>query len=103
MNMILEFFSAIYTEWKGNKCHPFNSRGDGWKDQKNIYKIWGLNLIVFSKKGVSCSVHIILLTIVRDNEKKFISVGLSYKDVMLFSKIFYVFDVVYVKSNSILC
>ena len=40
--------------------------------------------------------------IVRDNAEKFISVGLSYKDVMLFSKIFYVFDVVYVKSNSIL-
>ena len=39
--------------------------------------------------------------VVRDNAKKFTSVGLSYKDVILFSKIFYVFDVVYVKSNSI--
>ena len=35
--------------------------------------------------------------IVRDNAKKFTSVGLSYKDVIIFSKIFYVFDVVYVK------
>ena len=40
---------------------------------------------------------------VRDNAKKFASVGLSYSDVILFSKIFYMFDVVYVKSNSILC
>ena len=39
--------------------------------------------------------------IVRDNAKKFTSVALSYKDVILFSKIFYMFDVVYVKSNSI--
>ena len=39
--------------------------------------------------------------IVRDKAKKFTSVGLTYKDVILFSKIFYVFDVVYVKSNSI--
>ena len=37
---------------------------------------------------------------VRDNAKKFLSVGLSYKCVILFRKIFYVFDV-YVKSNSI--
>ena len=41
--------------------------------------------------------------IVRDNTKKFKSVGLSYKDVILFSKIFYVFDVVYVKSSSTSC
>ena len=34
--------------------------------------------------------------IVRDNVKKFTSVGLFYMDVILFSKIFYVFDVVYV-------
>ena len=39
--------------------------------------------------------------IVRDNAKNYTSVGLSYKDVILFSKIFYVFDVVYVKSNNI--
>ena len=41
--------------------------------------------------------------IVRDNAKKFTSVGLTYKGVVLFSKIFYMFDVVYVKSNSISC
>ena len=41
--------------------------------------------------------------IVTDNAKKLTSVGLFYKDVglILFSKIFYVFDVVYVKSMSI--
>ena len=33
----------------------------------------------------------------RDNAKNIT----SYKDVILFSKIFYVFDVIYVKSNSI--
>ena len=41
--------------------------------------------------------------VVRDNANKFTSVGISYKDVILFSKIFYVFDVVYVKSNRISC
>ena len=62
----------------------------------------GLNLIVFSEK-----VFLVLFCsrraayIVRDNAKKFTSLGLSYKDVILFSKIFYVFDVVYVESNSI--
>ena len=34
---------------------------------------------------------------VRDNAKQFTSVGVSYKDVILFSKIFYVFNVVHVK------
>ena len=48
-----------------------------------------------------CFVHVVLL--VRDNAKKFTSVGLSYKDVILFSKIGYLFDVVYVKSNRISC
>ena len=41
--------------------------------------------------------------IVRDNVIKFTSIGLSYKGVILFSKIVYVFDVVYVISNSISC
>ena len=41
--------------------------------------------------------------IIRDNAKAFTSVGLSYKEVILFSKMFHVFDVVYVKSNSITC
>ena len=35
--------------------------------------------------------------IVKDNTKKIASVGLSYKEVILFSKIFYMFNVVYVK------
>ena len=52
-----------------------------------------------------CFVHVVLLRayIVRDNARKFTSVGLSYKDVILFSKIFYVFYVVYVNPNSISC
>ena len=60
----------------------------------------------FSEKGVSCS---ILFTpyrtayIVRDNAKEFTSEGLSYKDLILFSKTFYLFDAVYVKSNRISC
>ena len=36
--------------------------------------------------------------IVRDNAKKITSVGLSCKEVILVIKIFYMFDVVYVKS-----
>ena len=69
-----------------------------------IYTIWGLNLIVFSEKGVFfvfCSRR--TAYIVRDYAKKFTSVHSSYKDVMLFSKIFYVFGVVYVRSNTISC
>ena len=57
-------------------------------------------MIVFSEKGVFCSVLFTsnsLQYIVRDNAKKFKSVGLSYKDVILFSKIYYVIDAVYVK------
>ena len=41
-----------YTEWKGNKCHPFNSRRGRLKGPKNVYTIWGLNLIVSSGKKV---------------------------------------------------
>ena len=50
-----------------------------------------------------CFVYDVLLYIVRNNAKKFTTVGLSFKDVILFSKILYMFDVVYVKSNSISC
>ena len=76
------------------------------KGPKKVYTIWGLNLIVSSEKGVSCSVSFTSYCVqymVRDNAKKFTSVGLSYNDVILFSKIFCMFDVVYVKSNSISC
>ena len=45
-----------YTEWKVNKCHPFNSRRGRLKGPKYVYTIWGLNLIVSSEKGVPCSV-----------------------------------------------
>ena len=80
----------------------FSSRRGRLKGPKNSYAIWGLNLIVFSEKGVSCSFYSCRTAyIVRYNAKKFTSIGLSYQDVILFSKIFYVFNAVYVKSNSI--
>ena len=47
-----------------------------------------------------CFVYVVLLISL---ERKITSVGLSFKGVILFSKIFYVFDAVYVKSNSISC
>ena len=63
-----------------------------------------LNLIVFSEKGfLSLSYVLPTSYIVRDNAKTFASLGLSYKDVILFLKIFYVFDIVYVNSNRISC
>ena len=71
-----------------------------------MYTIWGVKLIVFSEKGVSCSVFSRRTAyIVRDNAKTFTSIILSYKDlpVILFPKKNYVFDVVYLKSNSISC
>ena len=65
----------------------------------------GSKLECFSQKKVFlvlfCSLH--TAYIVRDNAKKITSVGISYKVVILFSKIFYVFDVDYVKSNRISC
>ena len=48
-----------------------------------------------------CFAHVVSVYIGRDNAKKFTSIGLFYKCVILFSKKFFVFDVVYVKSNSI--
>ena len=64
----------------------------------------GSKLDSFLRKGcfLFCFVHVVL-HIVRDNAKKITSVGLSYKGVILFSYIFYMFDVVYVKSNNISC
>ena len=97
-------YIKIYTGWKGNKCRPFNSRRGRLKGPKNVYTIWGLNLIVLSEKGVSYSAlftSYCLAYIVRDNAKKITSVGISYMGLILFSKIFYVFDLVYVKSSSI--
>ena len=43
--------------------------------------------------------------IVRDNAKKNTSIGrpISYMGLILFSKLFYLIDVVYVKSSSISC
>ena len=100
----------LYTDWKGNKCHPFNSRRGRLKGSIYIYiyiythTICGLNLIVFSEKGVSCSVLFTSYCLYRQRLcEKITSVGLSYKEVILFSKIFCVFYVVYVKSNRVAC
>ena len=63
----------------------------------------GSELDSFLKKRYSlfCFVHVVLFMSLKIMRKKITSVGISYKDVILFSKIFYVFDIVYVKSNSI--
>ena len=58
-----------YIRWKGNKCHPFNSRRARLKGSiyythtrthththTHIHTILGLNLIIFSEKAVYCSV-----------------------------------------------
>ena len=50
-----------------------------------------------------CFVHVVLLISLEVMRKKCTSVGLSYKGVILFIKIFYLFDLVYVKLNSISC
>ena len=66
-----------YTEWKGSKCHLFNSRRGRFKGPKNMYTIWGLNLIVSSE-----NVFLLLFCsrrtayIARDNAKKITSVVL---------------------------
>ena len=101
----------VYTEWKGNECHPFNSRRGrlkgpkilytGWKENKchpfnsrrgrlkdNIHTIWGVNLIVFSEKWYFFFRFVLLLISSEIMRKKFKSAGLSYKDVILFLKYF---------------
>ena len=47
-------------------------------------------------------VYVILLRSLEIVRKNITSVGLSYKEEILFSKIFYVFHVVYVKSHFML-
>ena len=46
-------FATGTTGWKGNKCHAFNIRLGRLKGPKNLYTIWGLNLILSSRKGVT--------------------------------------------------
>ena len=69
-----------------------------------IYNM-GSKLDSFLRKGffLFSFVHVVLLISFEIMRKKCPSVGLSYKNVILFSKIFYMFDVFYVKSNSISC
>ena len=69
-----------------------------------IYNM-GSELDSFIRKKVFLVLFCSRLTayIVRDNAKRITSVGISYMGLILFSKIFYVFDIVYVKSSSIPC
>ena len=65
----MSFFKSRRERLKGHIC----------------YTTWGLNLIVFLEKGflvLFCSRR--SAYIVRDNAKKFTSVGLSFKDVIFF-------------------
>ena len=50
-----------------------------------------------------CFIHVVLLISLEIMRKKNYISRFIYKDVILFSKIYYVFDVAYVKSNSISC
>ena len=70
----------------------------------HIYNM-GSKLDSFLRKRcfLFCFVHVVLLITLEIMRKKITSIGLSYNGVILFSKIFYMFDVVYVKSNSISC
>ena len=71
--------------------------GDDERNKKYIYTIWGLTLTVFSEKGVCCFICSRRTAyMVRDNATIFTSVSLSYKEVISFQLIFYVFEV-YVK------
>ena len=62
-----------------------------------------LDSFLRKRRFLICFVHVVLLISLEIMRKKFTSVGLPYKDVILFSKTFYVFDVVYIKSNRISC
>ena len=64
----------------------------------------GYKFYSFLRKRCSlfCFVHVILLISLEIMQKKNTSVGISYKGVILFSKIFYVIVVVYVKLNGLL-
>ena len=79
-------YSKKYTGWKGNNCHPFSSRRGRLKGPKNLYAIWGLNLIVFSRKMVFLALCCSRRTayIVRDNAKKITSVCLYNMGLILF-------------------
>ena len=63
----------------------------------------GSKLDSFLRKGcfLFCFVYVVLLISLEILRKKLTSIGLAYKDVILFSKIFYVFHVIYLKSNRI--
>ena len=71
--------------------------------RQRTHPIPGQKLKFLTPPGIEPEPPHRIVYIVRDNAKKFISVCLSYKDVILFSKILYVFDVVYIKSNRIPC
>ena len=85
---ILDLKNTDCTGWKGNKCHAFNSRGGRLKGPIYICIMGSkLDSFFFQKK-----VLLVLFWsrrtayIVRDNTKTFTSIGLFYKDIILFSK-----------------
>ena len=81
---------------KRNKCHPFNSRRGRLKGTKKYIYNMGSKLDMFLRKR--CFLLCFFFTsYCLYNAKKFASVGISYKNVILFSKIFYTLDIVYVK------
>ena len=102
LNVAHNLLLYSYTGCKGNECHPFNSRRGWLKGLKNLYTMSGLNLIVSSEKCFLFFGHVVLL-ISLEIMRKHLYHWFSNKDVTLFSKIFYMFDVVYVKSNSFSC
>ena len=71
---------VFYIRWKGNNM---GSKLDSFLRKRCV---------------LFCFVHVVLLVLLQITRKKNTSVGLSYKDVILFSRIFYMFDVVCVKS-----
>ena len=77
--------------------------GDRWKDQKFVYNM-GSKLDSFLRKRcfLRCFFHVVLLISLEIMRKKYIRMFiLQGRNIIL--KLFYMFDVVYIKSNSISC
>ena len=62
-----------------------------------------LGSLLRKRSFLFCFVHVVLLISLEIIRKNITSAGLSYKGVILFSKILKMFDIVYVKLNSISC
>ena len=89
--LLLKISSPQYYRVDGNGCHPFNSRRGRLKGPIYIYIYiynMGSKLDSFLRKGCFffSFVYVVLLIPLEIMRKKITSVGLSYKDVLLFSK-----------------